>query len=117
MFYGAPPHIFEKARELRKRMTPAEQKLWERLKKKQINGNRFRRQHPISNFIADFYCHSAKLIIEVDGGIHSIEEQKEYDVQRSEKLNRLGVAVIRFTNKEIEEQLETVIADIAARLS
>lgn len=65
MFYGAPPHIFEKARELRKRTTPAEQKLWEHLKKKQLKGYRFRRQHPIFNFIADFYCHSAKLVIEV----------------------------------------------------
>lgn len=69
MFYGAPPYIFEKARKLRETMTPAEQILWKYLKKRQLKGCKFRRQHPLSEFIADFYCHSLKLVIEVDGGI------------------------------------------------
>lgn len=76
MFFGAKPVTFERANLLRKIMTPAEKKLWQFLKNRQLNGLRFRRQHPISIFIADFYCHSAKLIVELDGEIHLDNERK-----------------------------------------
>ncbi|MDR8393903.1 endonuclease domain-containing protein [Aliifodinibius sp. S!AR15-10] len=115
MFYGAPPYIFEKARELRKSMTKAETKLWNQLNKKQL-GYKFRRQHPISEFIADFYCHSSKLVIEVDGGIHSKKEHQEYDIKRSNKLNRFGITVIRFKNQEILRNVQTVLKRITTYL-
>ena len=70
MFYGAKPVIFERAKMMRKQMTDAELLVWEILKEKQMLGFRFRSQHPIDIFIADFYCHPLKLVIEIDGGIH-----------------------------------------------
>lgn len=116
MFYGAPPHIFEKAGELRKTMTNAEQLLWEQLNKKQL-GYKFRRQHPISEFIADFYCHAAKLVVEVDGGIHKLKEQKNYDLARSKELKKLGITVLRFTNEQVENGLKTVVGIIKSHLN
>ena len=81
MYYGATPATFQKARQLRNKTTTAEQLLWERFKGKQICDVRFRRQHPFSEFIVDFYCHAAKLIIEIDGKIHL--KSKEYDKERT----------------------------------
>jgi len=112
MYYGAKPHIFEKAKFLRKNMTDSELKLWEVLKGKRILGLRFRSQHPIDIFIADFYCHPVKLVVEVDGGIHKSSDQKEYDIGRTVELNDWGIEVIRFTNEEIENDIEYVINEI-----
>ena len=75
-------------------MTVAEDRLWEQLKEKKLLGLRFRPQHPIDIFIADFYCHPLKLIIEVDGGIHKSIEQKEYDLGREGELEIWGIRVI-----------------------
>ena len=110
MYFGAKPNIFDKAKELRKNMTYAEKLLWKKLNKKQICDVRFRRQHPINNFIADFYCHKAKLIIEVDGEIH--KNQKEYDIGRTAELNKYEIEVIRFTNKKVETDINNVINKI-----
>ncbi len=112
MFYNAKPHIFEKAKMLRKNMTKAELKLWEKLKGKKMLGLRFRPQHPIDIFIADFYCHPLKLILEVDGGIHKSKEQKEYDIGREGELENWGMKVIRFTNEEIENEIDLVMIEI-----
>jgi len=112
MFYNAKPHIFEKAKALRKNMTNSELTLWEKLKGKQMLGLRFRPQHPIDIFIADFYCHPIKLVIEIDGGIHKTTEQKEYDIGRTAELNYWGIEVIRFTNEEIENKVNQVIKGI-----
>jgi very-short-patch-repair endonuclease len=101
MFFGASPEIFRRASELRKRMTKAERNLWSALRKKQICGKRFRRQHPIDKFIVDFYCHECKLIIEVDGGIHNKPEQREHDIGRTHDLEQLGLKIIRFTNDQV----------------
>jgi very-short-patch-repair endonuclease len=101
MFYNAKPHIFEKAKILRDHMTEAELKLWDILKNKQLLNYRFRPQHPIDIFIADFYCHSLKLVIEVDGGIHNTKDQREYDIGREAELLNWGIKVIRFTNDEV----------------
>jgi very-short-patch-repair endonuclease len=72
-FYGATPEIFLRAAELRRNMTNAEKLLWQELRSKKILNLTFRRQHPVNMFIADFYCHKARLVIEIDGSIHEIE--------------------------------------------
>jgi len=112
MFYNAKPHIFEKAKSLRNNMTNSELTLWEKLKGKQMLGLRFRPQHPIDIFIADFYCHPLKLVIEVDGGIHKTSDQKEYDIGRTGELNYWDIEVIRFTNEQIENNINQVIKQI-----
>ena len=112
MFFNAKPAIFEKAKDLRKNMTPAELKLWEHIKDNKILGLRFRRQHPIGIFIADFYCHKIKLVIELDGGIHNNPENKGYDKNRTAELERLGIKVIRFKNEEVLENVEEVISKL-----
>jgi very-short-patch-repair endonuclease len=91
LFFGASPEIFKRARQLRKRTTPSENNLWALLRKKQFEGYKFRRQHPIYKFIADFYCHELRLIIELDGGIHLNPEQAAYDIGRTFELNQLGI--------------------------
>ena len=112
MFYNAKPYIFERAKILRESMTLSEQKLWEALKGKKMLNLRFRPQHPINIFIADFYCHPIKLVIEVDGGIHKSRDQKEYDINRDAELGYWGIKVIRFTNEEIAHDLKSVLAEI-----
>ena len=109
MFYKARPNIFRKAEELRNNMTEAEKLLWERLSNKQL-GVRFKAQHPIEYFIADFYCHSAKLVIELDGEIHN--QQKEYDIGREAEMKEYDIKVIRFTNHEVFENIEGVMERI-----
>ena len=109
MFYGADPDIFCKAKELRKNMTEAELLIWEKLKHNSI-GYRFKPQHPIGRFIADFYCHQLKLVIEIDGDIHELQE--EYDLERTKEMNRLGIRVVRFTNEEVRTNLVDIIERI-----
>ena len=83
MFYGSSPIIFENAKRLRNQLTPSEIMFWNLLKQYFPN-YRFKRQHPVSQYIADFYCHKLKLVIEIDGGIHLSEEVKSYDKARDE---------------------------------
>ncbi|MEZ0611247.1 endonuclease domain-containing protein [Fibrella sp. WM1] len=108
MFYGAQPVLFEQAKQLRESMTPAEVMLWERLRQNRLDGFRFKAQHPIAYFIADFYCHKARLIVEVDGGVHDVPEQMEYDQNRTHVLNELGLTVIRFRNAAILTDINQV---------
>lgn len=89
-------------------MTLAEKLLWEELRKKDIFKVRFKRQHPIDIFVVDFYCHTYKLAIEVDGDIHLKEEVQEYDDGRSHDIEKLGIKILRFTNKEVIENIEMV---------
>lgn len=112
MFYNAKPMIFERAKQLRSNMTPAEQMVWDCVKGKKILGLRFRPQHPMDIFIADFYCHPLKLVIEIDGGIHKSKDQKEYDVGREAELERWGIKVVRFTNNEVESDIELIQREI-----
>jgi len=114
MFYGASPLLFIRARKLRDQMTEAEQRLWGFLSNKQLKGYKFRRQHPIKYFIADFYCHRARLVVEVDGDIHKF--QKEYDAGRTYELEELGITVIRFTNAEVFDEIEKVLERISEYL-
>ncbi|MEP7165377.1 MAG: endonuclease domain-containing protein [Ferruginibacter sp.] len=108
MFYGAGNIIFERAKKLRNNVTNEEMILWGMLKDK-FPTLKFRRQHPVSNYIADLYCHSQKLIIEIDGSIHDLEEVRQADEQRQKNLQDPGINVIRFTNKEVRNNLEQVI--------
>jgi very-short-patch-repair endonuclease len=112
MYFGAKPSIFKLAKELRKMETEAEKLLWSRLSKNQVLGLQFRRQHPINRFIADFYCPKIKLIIEVDGSIHEIPEYQDHDIGRSDKLNDFGITVIRFTNEQIIENIDSTLKQI-----
>jgi len=116
MFYGAKKSIFLKAAELRKNLTPAEKILWEKLSNNKVMNVRFKCQHPIDIFIADFYCHKFRLAVEVDGGIHENPERKEYDLARSFELNRYGIKIIRFSNKEVLENIDKVIERIKAEI-
>jgi very-short-patch-repair endonuclease len=111
MFYGASWTTHMKARNLRKKETKAEKVLWNFICNKKL-GVKFRRQHPISQFIADFYCHELKLVIEVDGGIHLQEDNMEYDKMRTTAFNYYGIRVIRFTNEEVIQSPEEVISTI-----
>jgi len=112
MYFGAKPDIFKIAKELRKMETEAEKKLWSRLNKNQLLGLQFRRQHPINRFIADLYCPKIKLVVEADGNIHEIHEYLAHDIGRSEILNDFGITVIRFTNEQILQDIETTIKKI-----
>jgi len=109
--------IFSRALSLRKKMTVSERLLWDKIRNRRINGLKFRRQHPIHLYIADFYCHEKKLIIEIDGGIHKSDEIKENDQNRSAELDRLGISVIRFTNEEILGNIDQVINNLKIFIS
>jgi imidazole glycerol-phosphate synthase subunit HisF len=111
MFYGAIKPIFARAEELRKNQTEDEKFLWRYLKANQL-GVRFKRQHPIWMYIADFYCHELKLVIEVDGSIHNLKEVMECDKIREEDIISFGIRVIRFTNREIRTNVTSVIEKI-----
>ena len=105
MFFGAKKNIFIKAIELRNSMTEAEELLWKELSNRQIFKEKFRRQHPLDIFILDFYCHKYRLAIEIDGDIHLEKDIKEYDEGRTHDLEKLGIRVLRFTNKEVTEDI------------
>ena len=107
---GTTPNIDQAAKRLRKRSTPAEVKLWQALRSRKLNGLRFRRQHPVGRFILDFYCPSKKLVIEVDGGIHT--QRKDYDARRTEDLKKYGYRVLRFANEAVLSRLDIVLEEI-----
>ena len=112
IFYGATPLIFKRASELRKRMTESEKVLWNALRRKGRKGYKFRRQHPMSTYIADFYCHQLKLVIEIDGGYHLKKEIKEKDEERTKDLESYGIKVLRFTNHQVLHMLSDVLNEI-----
>ena len=111
MFSGANKLLFEKASIFRKQQTFAEEILWNYLRTKPF-GFKFRRQHPFSVYILDFYCHLLKLAIEVDGSIHGVEKVKENDHVRQHQLEQEGITFLRFTNNEIKLRQEEVIHQI-----
>lgn len=113
MFYNSSPLLFARAKELRNNLTHAELIIWEYLKT-QPYGYKFRRQHPLLNYVADFFCFPLKLVIEIDGSIHNLTTVKEIDVQRQKDIDSIGLQVIRFTNDEVLKQSEIVIKKIEA---
>ncbi len=108
---GTNPQVEQAARNLRTNLTPAEEYLWQALRNRQLNSLRFRSQHPVGNFILDFYCASCKLVVEVDGNIH--DDRHDYDLARTQALEAYGYFVLRFTNDEVLKNLTTVLAKIA----
>jgi cyclase len=116
MFKGANPLLFQLAHDLRKNMTDAEKHLWHHLKL-HFEGYKFRRQHPLGPYIADFYCHKAKLVIELDGSIHNQQIIKENDIVRQRVIEELGITVMRFQNKEVFNHIDLVLNKIKTQLS
>jgi very-short-patch-repair endonuclease len=99
--------------EFRASLTPAEARLWLHLKRGQLRGRKFRREHSIGAYIVDFYCPSERLAIELDGAAHDHAAAQAHDVRRSGYLGELRVRVIRFENRAVMENLEGVLAEIA----
>jgi very-short-patch-repair endonuclease len=109
---GAEPRLFKHARELRREMTEAEKVLWKHLRAHRFMNLKFRRQHPILEFIADFYCHELKLIVEADGGYHEEADVKYYDDERTKELKQFGITVVRFSNDEILSDVDDVLRQL-----
>ena len=102
--------MLDRSKQLRRKMTPAESRLWQRLRAGHLEGFHFRRQQVIDHFIVDFFCNKANLVVEVDGGIHL--EQVEYDRERDLYLTQRGLMVLRFSNSEVSHQLDSVLTAI-----
>ncbi|HEX2190148.1 MAG TPA: endonuclease domain-containing protein [Longimicrobiaceae bacterium] len=113
---GTTPVVEERARALRKELTPAEQALWRALRYDRIRGMRFRRQHPVLDFVVDFYCPARKLCVELDGGIHDEPDQQERDRTRTAVLEAGGFRVLRFRNGEVTNDTSSVLRRIRAAL-
>ncbi len=107
---GTTSEIEQAARKLRNNLTLAESRLWSALRNKQLEGLRFRCQHPVGNFILDFYCPACKLAVEVDGEIHV--QQIDYDEARTSELAKYGYKVLRFTNEQVMNNLPQVLEEI-----
>ena len=117
MTYSGNRDLIKKARELRNNMTLAEILLWSELRLKKVEGHKFRRQQPVFEYIADFYCHELKLIIEVDGEAHSLSEQAEKDKSRDKILIINGSNILHLSNHEIETDLNASIGKIKSFIS
>ena len=112
MGYYGNRELLKRARGLRSNMTTAEIILWSRLRSKQIENYKFRRQQPIFDYIVDFYCHELRMIIEVDGEIHSLSENTDADKKRDKILTINGYRIIRLSNLEIETEIDSAISRI-----
>ncbi len=102
------------ARSLRREMTEAEHKLWNHLRRKQLSGYHFRRQHPVGPFIVDFICLESKLVIEVDGSQHG---NQSIDSERDDMLKEFGVRVLRFWNNDVVQRIDDVLNEILNALT
>ncbi|MCW8037717.1 MULTISPECIES: DUF559 domain-containing protein [Acinetobacter] len=105
-------NLKQPSRDLRNNMTDAEKRLWSKLRAKQILGLQFYRQKPLLNFIVDFYCPAANVVIECDGGQHFTDEGLEADRVRDETLAQLGLKVLRFDNGEVMREIDAVVEKI-----
>ncbi|MDO8686837.1 MAG: endonuclease domain-containing protein [Candidatus Berkelbacteria bacterium] len=103
--------LFERRKELRNKSTPQETLLWSKLKNSQT-GFKFRRQHSIGGYIVDFYCPSKRLVIEIDGSQHFEKDNQEYDEIRTKFFEGLDIEVLRFTNAEINTNIDGVVQKI-----
>jgi very-short-patch-repair endonuclease len=106
------PRLKGKARSLRANLTDAEQRLWARLRRKQVLGVQFYRQKPIGNYMADFYAPAARLVVEVDGSQHFEPPQAEHDRRRTAYLKELGLRVLRYTDRQVLLELDSVTEEI-----
>ncbi|MEA1878863.1 MAG: endonuclease domain-containing protein [Bacteroidota bacterium] len=116
-FHGAKASSFRFARNLRRNQTSSEEILWHQLKSRKLSGFKFRRQHPFQKVIFDFYCHEAKLAIEVDGEYHKAEARTiERDKERDKIMESLSIRTLRFTNQQVLNSLPKVIKTIQNNL-
>ncbi len=104
------------SRQLRENMTDAERKLWAKIRRKQVEGYQFYRQKPVGDYVVDFFCPRAKLVIEVDGRQHLSDEMAEYDRIRDEYMSSLGLRVLRFTNTDVLTHIDGVIKSIEGEI-
>jgi len=104
-----------RSRDLRQRQTWAENKLWQAIRGGRLDGLKFRRQHPIDRYFADFACEKARLVIELDGGVHEDDEQARYDLIRQREIESLGWFVLRFLNDEVVHELPKVLDAVKAQ--
>ena len=102
-------HLKVFAKELRNNSTKSEIKLWKYLKGKQMMGYDFHRQRPIDEYIADFFCHKLKLVIELDGFTHRFEEVTQRDVKKENKLSEFGITVLRFSDDQVINDIYNVL--------
>jgi very-short-patch-repair endonuclease len=107
-----PHYIIGVARKLRKNSTPAEEWLWKHLRNRKLGGLKFDRQHPFNRYIVDFYCAELKLVIEIEGGVHRVPAQIEYDQKRFEELELRGLKILRFSNEEVLQHTNEVLNEI-----
>lgn len=103
------PRMWYNARKLRRKATPEERILWQQLRNKELFRVSFRRQYVIGNYITDFYCHKAKIVIELDGSQHAEEENSKKDKKRTKFFEQRGIQVIRFWNDEIHNNLSNIV--------
>lgn len=116
MHYGASAILFERARLMRINATEAEKRMWELLSSPTFRQFKFRRQHPLHTYIADFYSHPLKLVVEVDGEYHSLKEQVENDRLRDEVMNNLNLRVIRFSNEQVLSNCDLVAQQLLTQI-
>ena len=116
MFFGAKAELFSLALQMRKNPTEAERVMWKLLRKFRQSGFPFRRQHPIEFYIADFYCHNLRLVIEIDGEIHAEKEIQTHDEGRTGELDRFEIKVLRFTNNQVLKDRDQVVEKINATI-
>ena len=112
-----PEYVKELAKQLRIEQTQAEAILWERLRGSRFAGYKFKRQYALGRYIADFYCSEARLVIEIDGGIHNGTDQREYDTIRDTELKARGVNIIRINNEQVFENIESTLELIYRHLA
>ncbi len=106
------PTYQQTRRDLRNNPTLAERQLWQELKGKQLEGFKFRRQHGIGRYIVDFFCPKLRLIIEIDGSIHQTEHAVAYDSLREKELEQAGFLILRYSNEDVFQRMDTVIGSI-----
>lgn len=115
--WRATAQVQARARQLRREMTPAEKKLWQRIRNGQLDGAHIRKQHAVGRFIVDFFCAKAKLVIEIDGDVHADANQAAYDAERTQWLNeQRDYRVIRFTNDNVLHNIDAVLEKIREAL-
>ncbi|PIQ93733.1 MAG: DNA-cytosine methyltransferase [Nitrospirae bacterium CG_4_10_14_0_8_um_filter_41_23] len=117
MFIRNDPKLKKRHKELRQNQTEAEKLLWSQLRNNRFYGVKFFRQYSIGPYVLDFYSPTLRLVIELDGGQHSEQEQQEYDENRSEYLKLHDMEVIRFWNNEVMQNMEGVLVRIAEKVT
>lgn len=111
-----PHRLTPIARRLRRDATSAEKLLWRALRGKQLEGFRFRRQVPLAGYVADFACHEARLVVEIDGATHSTDAELAHDARRQSALEAAGYVVLRVYNTDVYEQIDSVVDAILLKL-